>query len=126
VSLQSLGHPITNLRVRDQHGRTLQELDLTRIPVHFGTALAFDRIELHNVLLASLPPTLVRLGTPYVPTSAAGEHTVIGADGIYSTVREAKVGPVPVCYSGYTCWRARFVRIPGSPKLLRIGAEQHV
>jgi 2-polyprenyl-6-methoxyphenol hydroxylase-like FAD-dependent oxidoreductase len=95
------------MRIFDAKGRTIQESDFKYHPANISSALAFDRFELHQTLLKGIPSGLVQLGNPFESGQSGADSTVlIGADGIYSTVRRETVGEVPVRYSGCTCWRA--------------------
>ena len=107
VDINSAGYPIASMRVRDVKGRTIQQSDFRRFSTNIGNPFAFDRAELHRVLLNSLPANFVQLGRPYSAVERRGaEEILIGADGIYSEVRTAVMGAVrPVRYSGQTCWR---------------------
>ncbi len=106
VDVQSVGFPIKSLSLRDTHGRIIQRSDLTRISSGFGGALAFDRAELHKALADAVPSSLIRLGQAYSPSdSVAADEMLVGADGIYSAVRQNALGNVALRYSGYTCWR---------------------
>jgi 2-polyprenyl-6-methoxyphenol hydroxylase-like FAD-dependent oxidoreductase len=105
VDLTRYGAPILRLQVRDAAGAMLQEIDLSRLP-ECGPILACRRGDLHEALLAALPPAVVvRLGTPF-PDAATAADVVVGADGIHSSVRESLYGALPLRYSGVTCWRA--------------------
>lgn len=107
VDLRRVGHPITKVRICDARGRTIQESDFSCLPANIPGALAFDRFELHQALLDGIPSGLVQLGSPFDSGQCSVDGAVlIGADGIYSTVRRLTVGEVPIRYSGCTCWRA--------------------
>ena len=108
VDLQSVGHPVAEVRVLDARGRTIQESDLSRVAGSSSGALAFDRSELHQALIQALPVGTVQLGLPYSGEGRhdSGDNFLVGADGIYSSVRKDIFGLVPIRYSGYTCWRA--------------------
>lgn len=84
-------------------------LDCLPLP---GGALAFHRVELHEALARSLPADSVRFGCSYSPGLVKDGDVLIGADGIYSAVREQLRSPVGVRYSGFTCWRG-ICRNPG-------------
>jgi 2-polyprenyl-6-methoxyphenol hydroxylase-like FAD-dependent oxidoreductase len=107
VDLFSVGQPVTKVRTLDLRGRVIQESDLSRVTGSSPGALAFDRTELHQALIQALPSGFVQLGSPYkVEESFAEDRFLIGADGIYSTVRQKIAGPLAIRYSGCTCWRA--------------------
>jgi 2-polyprenyl-6-methoxyphenol hydroxylase-like FAD-dependent oxidoreductase len=107
VELGPVGHPIGSVRVCDARGRTIQQSDFCRLPSGLSGPLSFDRSELHQALLTALPQGLVQLGTPFKSEEfSCNVGVLIGADGIYSTVRRQIAGDVPIRYSGSTCWRA--------------------
>ena len=108
VDVASCGYPIRRFAIRDQRGRPLQTMDLTRL----DSALAFHRAELHEAILRALPADLVRFDCAYPATHAFTGEVLVGADGIRSAVREHAVGPMRLRYSGYTCWRG-ICRNPG-------------
>jgi len=107
VDIKSAGYPITKFRVTDVNGKTIQQSDFSRFSTSIGNAFAFDRAELHKALLAALPSDLVQLGQPYRAADwRETDEVLIGADGIYSEVRQAVTGGKGmVHYSGQTCWR---------------------
>jgi len=89
VDLRTVGQPVVKVRVLDIGGRTIQESDFSRFAGTCSGALAFDRAELHEALLQALPSGIVRLGSPYrFEESPAGDSVLVGADGIYSAVRQ--------------------------------------
>ena len=108
VDLQLVGQPVAKVRILDARGRTIQESDLSRVAGSLSGALALDRAELHQALIQALPAGTVRLGSPYGVEERFGscDDFLVGADGIYSAVRKNIFGPVPIRYSGVTCWRA--------------------
>jgi 2-heptyl-3-hydroxy-4(1H)-quinolone synthase len=108
VDLKSVGQPVTKVRILDARGRAIQESDLSRVAGSLSGALAFDRAELHQALIQALPAGTVQLGSPYSAEErfGSGGDFLVGADGVYSAVRKKIYGPVPIRYSGYTCWRA--------------------
>jgi 2-heptyl-3-hydroxy-4(1H)-quinolone synthase len=117
VDVRSHGAPIAHFQVRDRRGRPLQKLDLTRLPHSLGLALAFHRAELHETLARSLPTDGIRFEHPYSPALGRKGAVLIGADGIDSAVRAHTLGPVPLRYSGFTCWRG-ICRNPGLTEAL--------
>lgn len=107
ADLVSVGQPVAKASVLDARGRTIQESDLSRDTNSPSGALAFDRAELHQALLQVLPPGIVQMGSPYsVEESCESGDVLVGADGIYSQVRQKILGTMPILYSGCTCWRA--------------------
>jgi 2-heptyl-3-hydroxy-4(1H)-quinolone synthase len=107
VDLHSVGQPVAKVRLLDARGRTIQESDLSRVTGSSSGALAFDRAELHQALTQALPAGILQLGSPYSgEESDANDNILVGADGIYSAVRQNILGSMAIRYSGCTCWRA--------------------
>jgi 2-heptyl-3-hydroxy-4(1H)-quinolone synthase len=106
VQLQGCGQVIRQIAIRDSAGAALETTEIDRILPSAGPTLAFHRAELHQALLNALDPNVeLRLGTPLADCADADAELLIGADGIRSRVREQSCGPMPLRYSGTTCWR---------------------
>jgi 2-polyprenyl-6-methoxyphenol hydroxylase-like FAD-dependent oxidoreductase len=106
VQLQACGQPIRQISLRDACGAALETTEIDRILPSAGPTLAFHRAELHRALLNALHPSVeVRLGVPLADCADVDGDLLIGADGIRSRVREQTCGPMPLRYSGTTCWR---------------------
>ena len=121
VDLAGRGERVGAMLLQSADGRVLQRMDLSAWRASHGPAYAFHRGELHEALLEALAGDAdVRCGvaptamddTPDGVVAAACDGSaerfdlVVGADGIHSHVRQLIGQPVPVRYSGYTCWRA--------------------
>ena len=107
VNLSAVGYPIPRLTLCTAQGSVLQTVDVPRILPGIEPPLAFDRRELHNALLAALPADVsLEFGSLYSGETLPDHDLLIGADGIRSAVRESLLGPIPLRYSGTTCWRA--------------------
>lgn len=119
AALDAHGHRLPGLEIGDESGRRLSGTDNVGQVVPTWT---LHRGALHQVLQEGLDGVEVRFGvTPAgivqdedgvrVTLSDGSElvaDVLVGADGIYSTVREQVFGDLGIrtVYSGYTCWRA--------------------
>jgi 2-polyprenyl-6-methoxyphenol hydroxylase-like FAD-dependent oxidoreductase len=105
--------------ITNQRGGVLASTDLTALEARYGPSVAVHRADLHEVLLEAAMPDEVLLGATARSFTTVGERVevtlddgsqrecdlLVGADGIRSGVRELLLGPLPLRYSGYTCWR---------------------
>jgi 2-polyprenyl-6-methoxyphenol hydroxylase-like FAD-dependent oxidoreductase len=117
------GFPYNGLSFQDLHGNVLKEIKGVKLAgEHYPSHLGMARPALHKVLSEAALQwgTQVRLGTSFAEihqTASAAQVTftdsrrdeydvVIGADGIYSSVRRAVFGPqwVPQ-FTGQGVWR---------------------
>ena len=120
IETEAKGERVTHMALRSAAGGFLQRMNLLAWSETHGPSYAFHRRELHDALLAVLPPEVsVRLGCSITAvdesadavavTFTDGERRsydlVVGADGIHSRVRALAGSSAPVRYSGYTCWR---------------------
>jgi FAD-dependent urate hydroxylase len=109
----------------DQSGALLCSTDLERLWGEVGPCLGITRVRLQEILVAAaLAPH--RLGVAHTGLRQEGERVtasfsdgstgdydlVVGADGIYSTVRDLAIGPVSPGYAGIMAWRTV---VPGRP-----------
>jgi FAD-dependent urate hydroxylase len=110
----------------DQRGGLLCETDLADLWGEAGPCLGITRIRLQEILAAAAGNAKHRLGVAvtalareagrvsvgFSDGSSGHYNLVVGADGIYSTVRGLAVSPVPPEYAGLMSWRSV---IPGRP-----------
>jgi 2-polyprenyl-6-methoxyphenol hydroxylase-like FAD-dependent oxidoreductase len=113
------GSEIRHQRLCDHRGRLLADIELTALWGDVGRCLAVHRADLHEVLASHDDPAPVRLGRPVQRISQQGNiatvefgdgssdryDLVIGADGIYSTVRELAIDVGAVRPVGQLAWR---------------------
>lgn len=104
----------------DQHGELLCETDLEALWGEVGPCLGITRVRLQEVLLAGAAAVPHRLGVAVTSLAQDGDRVsvgfgdgttgdydlVVGADGIYSTVRALAVSPVTPDYAGTMAWRS--------------------
>jgi 2-polyprenyl-6-methoxyphenol hydroxylase-like FAD-dependent oxidoreductase len=105
-------------------GRRLATLSLEGFPT---PALFIHRADLHRLLVAALPPSILinrrrlldfsqdarSVTAHFADGSAIHGDGLIGADGIHSTVRTRLHGSRPPCYRGYQIWRGIAPEVPG-------------
>ena len=118
--IAAAGQRIESLSIRDASGSEIAASEFAPLDEALGAPmLAFHRAELHDVLLASLDPSVVKLGAAVMSFDQDDEgirvllddgtcvdgDALIGADGLHSNVRRRLVGGTPLRYSGQTSWR---------------------
>jgi 2-polyprenyl-6-methoxyphenol hydroxylase-like FAD-dependent oxidoreductase len=106
--------------IRSWRGERTSGISADQLRSSFGEAnLAVHRAELQGALLAALPQGTVRLGAELAGFTQDGADVVarladgseergdllVGADGIYSSVRAQLFGRSAPRYAGYTAWR---------------------
>ncbi|MEX2426502.1 MAG: FAD-dependent monooxygenase [Thermomicrobiaceae bacterium] len=131
-ALADIGQPLAQLSILDSGGNTLSQTDARLISEKARAAtLAVHRADLMELLLTKLPAGTLHTGhklTEFEQNGrrvtahfADGSHRIgnilIGADGIWSTVRAQVHGDIPPRYSGYTAWRA----VSRNPDIERFG-----
>jgi FAD-dependent urate hydroxylase len=113
------GSPITHQRFCDHRGRLLADIELAALWGDVGPCFALHREDLHEVLASHGDPVPARMGLAMrrfsqqtdTVTVEFGDATadrydlVIGADGIYSTVRRLLFGAGAVRPVGRIAWR---------------------
>ncbi len=111
----------------DQHGELLCETDLAELWRDVGPCLGITRVRLHEALLTGAAAVPHRLGVSLTALTQAenrvragfsdgtsGDYDlVVGADGIYSTVRELAVNASPPSSAGQMVWRSLVATRPG-------------
>jgi FAD-dependent urate hydroxylase len=104
----------------DQQGDPLCETDLHALWGEVGPCLGITRVRLQEILLDAASAVPHRLGVAVAALrqdgervevgfddgSSAGYDLVVGADGIYSTVRRLAVSPGEPDYAGTMAWRS--------------------
>lgn len=120
ADLEARGSLIRHMRVLDEKGGSLADVDLSEEISRGKKTIALHRGDLHELLAAAAGTANIRLGASFSSLSASADGVnvrfndgsearfdlVVGADGINSKTREALFGPLPLRYSGYTCWRS--------------------
>jgi 2-polyprenyl-6-methoxyphenol hydroxylase-like FAD-dependent oxidoreductase len=118
-ALEGKARTLEAMSITDADNRLLARTNLMDLEPRFGTSLALHRSALHDALLETARHVPIRMGTT---VESAEEHEdsvvvrfnsgdtarfglMVGADGLHSQVRELAFGPLPLRYSGYTCWR---------------------
>src|SRR5215469_18863092 len=103
----------------DQQGELLCETDLEELWRDVGPCLAVTRLRLQEALLTGAVAVPLRLGVSLTAltqddkrvrvslSDGSGDYDlVVGADGIYSTVRQLAVKSSPPSYAGQMVWRS--------------------
>jgi FAD-dependent urate hydroxylase len=104
----------------DQHGELLCDTDLEELWGKVGPCIGIERPRLQEALLVGAAAVPCRLGTSVITMaqdeqrvsvgfsdgSTGNYDLVVGADGIYSTVRMRTMGTVPPGYTGLMIWRS--------------------
>jgi 2-polyprenyl-6-methoxyphenol hydroxylase-like FAD-dependent oxidoreductase len=120
MAVEQAGTPVRRWGFLDQHGKTLCTTDLQQLWGEVGACVGIARARLQQALIGSAAPVPIRLGTSvaslkqeqdrvlvdFSDGSAADYDLVVGADGIYSTVRGLAIGAVPPTYAGTMVWRS--------------------
>ena len=105
---------------RDQHGEVLCDSDLQTLWGEVGPFVGIERARLHEALrrgaaaapcrvgawVASLAQTERRVSVELSDGACREYDLVVGADGIFSTVRQAAFGDCAPVYSGQMAWRS--------------------
>lgn len=123
LALEEITHSAYNLadgNIYSWKGQRLSSLSAAALKRRFGaTNLAIHRADLQTALLAAVGPEKVRLNhqlcdfkqdkagvTAHFSNGVeARGRTLIGADGLYSSVRTHLFGETQPRYAGYTAWR---------------------
>jgi 2-polyprenyl-6-methoxyphenol hydroxylase-like FAD-dependent oxidoreductase len=122
----------------DQQGGLLCGTDLADLWGEAGPCMGITRIRLQEILAAAAGSAGHRLGVAvtalareagrvsvgFSDGSSGRYDLVVGADGIYSTVRGLAVSPVPPEYAGLMSWRSVIpARPPGVTHLMLLMGE---
>jgi 2-polyprenyl-6-methoxyphenol hydroxylase-like FAD-dependent oxidoreductase len=115
------GRQLDAFAILDEQGHPITRTDSRAIAERYGTHnVTIHRADLHQVLLAQLPPNTVRTGKRAIQLSEQPDGVTIRfdddttfrtdyllvADGIHSPLRQQLLPNSVPRYSGYTCWRA--------------------
>ncbi|MBV8896591.1 MAG: FAD-dependent monooxygenase [Acidobacteriaceae bacterium] len=133
--VRGAGSVVERLVSQTVTGRHIGVIDLSEITRRAGAPnVCVHRAALQQILLEELPSSAVQAGARCIgfEGSAAvlegGRHIegdiVVGADGIFSVIRDQLHGPAEPRYAGYTCWRGIFHGegvIPDRTSLLAVG-----
>lgn len=119
-AVRAAGVSLTNGETRTWRGGVISRVSADELQQRFGLILGIHRADLQGSLLAALPGGTVRLGAR---CSGFEQHAggviahfddgreergdlLVGADGIFSTVRARLFGEERPRYAGLTAWRA--------------------
>ncbi len=119
-AVAAAGCPVEHIELRTLAGVTLLRVDVRKFQAKYGhLTISIHRADLVEELARALPVDALHLGKRFTGftegpagvvarfddgSEAAGD-VLLGADGIRSVVREQFSGPVPLRYSGQTCYR---------------------
>jgi len=120
AAVERAGTVVRRWLFRDQHGEVLCDIDLEALWGEVGPFAGIERARLQEALLSGAAAVPCRLGTWVTSLSpgdrcvsvgfsdgTAGEYDlVVGADGIFSTVRQLALSTAPPLYSGQMAWRS--------------------
>lgn len=127
AEVRAMAEPQRSGGVRAADGRWLLRLNAERFERDFGLpVVGVHRAQLHGMLLAAIPPEMLRAGIRVIDVRADGAlpglglppaDLVVGADGIDSQLR-ARLWPnhPGPRYTGFTAWRAT-CRHPKHPEI---------
>jgi 2-polyprenyl-6-methoxyphenol hydroxylase-like FAD-dependent oxidoreductase len=119
-AVEQAGTIVRRWRFFDQQGEVLCDIDLEELWRGVGPCIGIERPRLQEILLDGAAAVPYRLGTSITSLTqdkhrvsvgmSSGEardyDLVVGADGIYSTVRRLMLGSVPPGYTGLMVWRS--------------------
>jgi 2-polyprenyl-6-methoxyphenol hydroxylase-like FAD-dependent oxidoreductase len=119
-AVREAGCGLERIEVRTVEGLVLMAVDVREFAARYGhLTVSIHRADLVHALAGALPAEALHLGKRLVDFAASADgvsarfedgseargDVLIGADGIHSAVRERLFGPVPLRYSGQTCYR---------------------
>jgi 2-polyprenyl-6-methoxyphenol hydroxylase-like FAD-dependent oxidoreductase len=115
------GNQLKLLRIKNQRGKILNELDAEKINEEYGiNNFAIHRADLHKILMEHLKEGTLILGKScldiqqddqsvqlkFSDNSTAAFDYVIACDGIHSVIRKKIFPQSKTRFAGYTCFRA--------------------
>jgi 2-polyprenyl-6-methoxyphenol hydroxylase-like FAD-dependent oxidoreductase len=120
TAVEQAGTPVRRWGFFDQDGSMLCSTDLQHLWAAVGLCVGIARVRLQQVLVAAAAPVRTRLGVAvtslnqepggvevgFSDGTTAAYGLVVGADGIYSTVRRLTISPESPEYAGTTVWRS--------------------
>lgn len=120
AAVERAGTVIRHWDYCDERGSVLAETDLEALWGDVGPFVGIARADLQRVSVAASTDVPTRLGTritslgndddgvsvAFSDGSTETYDLVVGADGIWSTVREVAVDPTPPVYGGEMVWRS--------------------
>jgi 2-polyprenyl-6-methoxyphenol hydroxylase-like FAD-dependent oxidoreductase len=110
---------MSHQRILDHAGRQLAQIELGRLWKPVGPCVGITRHDLHRILLDGAAGVALRLGTTvttltqqvdevhvvFADGSTGTYDLIVGADGIYSTIRQLAFGSTRPRHLGLVCWR---------------------
>jgi 2-polyprenyl-6-methoxyphenol hydroxylase-like FAD-dependent oxidoreductase len=110
---------MSHQRVLDHTGRPLMEVELSHVWHAIGPCVGIARAELHRILLEGVAGVPMRLGitvttlsqeenevnVTFADGSTGHYDVVVGADGIYSSIRQLVFGDARPRHLGQVSWR---------------------
>ena len=126
AAVEQAGAVVRHWGLYDQQGEVLCDTDLDEMWAEVGPCIGIERAKLHQVLLAaaavpcrlstwvtSIVQDEQRVWVDFSDGEARDYDLVVGADGIYSSVRTLAMGTIQPGYTGLMDWRSL---VPTRPK----------
>jgi 2-polyprenyl-6-methoxyphenol hydroxylase-like FAD-dependent oxidoreductase len=119
-ALPAVSTRLTNFECWSWRGKRLGSMPLDAIERRVGApSLGIHRADLLRLLASAVDRGSIHVHANCVGFEPEQGHVIahfadgheqqadllLGADGLYSVIREQLLGKRPPCYSGYTCWR---------------------
>jgi 2-polyprenyl-6-methoxyphenol hydroxylase-like FAD-dependent oxidoreductase len=118
TAVKHVGAIIRRWLFRDQQGDVLCDIELAPLWGDVGPFIGVERTKLHEALLSGAAPCRLetwatslsqrnrRVSVTFNDGTADEYELVVGADGIYSAVRQFALGASPPVYGGQMVWRS--------------------
>ncbi|HKU43584.1 MAG TPA: FAD-dependent monooxygenase [Polyangiales bacterium] len=120
-ALEAQGAVVEVFRIHDARGRQIADIPMKELQQELGVpSVCLQRSALQRVLLDAAQGCEIQLGAKcegfeangrgvrvrFADGRSAEADILIGADGLYSAVRQKLLGPEAPRYGGYVCWLA--------------------